>query len=340
MKILKVLLLILSLTSLSHICYAQSFENTDSVIYKELLNNFTIGNNQKRVKSIKSFVVNDKLENLSVKTQSIDWFGIYENIIIEKKGKTDSIVYITCHYDKIDGNILYLINTFFNGIFDIGLSNVTLSKGAYDNGSGVIISLMLLRWINNIDTKYTYRFIFTGMEEYGLRGSRRYVSSLKLNDWEKSVYAVNIDMVGHKSSENIVVTENVSDSILVSMVDSICTYNNYNLTKTTLPSGALGDYRSFSGQSFVKDFSTSLMINTFGAFVPQKSYFTKKKKAIPVINFTDKFKLTGSEYLSIFSPISFGKIHSFRDNQKIVEINNLNLYTIVLQKIIVSLEKK
>ncbi|MCK9562027.1 MAG: M28 family peptidase [Bacteroidales bacterium] len=296
----------------------------DTCFYSNHLHNLSKGGNQKRYKYIKSLI--DTSNEISLITESVDWLGLYKNIIVEKKGKSDSIIYIVSHYDKISNNIVTTINTIFNGGADILLSHIYLSDGYYDNGTGVVLNLSLLNHLKDKPTKYTYRFLFTAQEEYGLRGVRRHISGLTKEEWKRVYFAINIDMVGAKDSKGISITENVSDPILISIADSIGSTHDIKTHKNTLPKGALADFYSFKGQSFIKDFSISFMVNVLGAFVPQKSYFTVKKEAKPVINFTDNFKFSASEHISPISPIGFGKIHSFRDNQNSVDIHNLYTY--------------
>lgn len=313
-----------TLTICSSEVFAQNKEHLpDSSFFQQNLNAFTKGNNYRRYRFLKKYSERNALNNLSIKTQAIDWLGVYRNVVVEKKGKTDSVVYIVCHYDKIDGNLLSIPNLFVNGALDILLSNFFLTKGACDNGTGVVSSLGLMEWINTYDTHYTYRFLFAGMEEYGLRGSRRHVSGLSRKEWSKCVLAINIDMVGSKETSGITVSPEVTDPHLLEKAITISKRHNYHLAEFEIPDGGSSDFASFSGQSFSKDFRTSLSFNVVGAFLPQRSYFTKRKDAIPVINFTEEIKITSSELFSLISPISFGRIHSFRDRPNKVSMKNL-----------------
>jgi hypothetical protein len=295
----------------------------DSAFFQQNLNSFTKGNNYRRYRFLKKYTERNALNNLSVKTQAIDWLGVYRNVIVEKKGETDSVVYIVCHYDKIDGNLLSIPNLFVNGAFDILLSNFFLSKGACDNGTGVVSSLALMEWINTYDAYYTYRFLFAGMEEYGLRGSRRHVSGLSQKQWSKCVLAINIDMVGSKETSGITVSAEVTAPHLMEKAITISELHHFPLAEVAIPDGGSSDFASFTGQSFLKDFGASLSFNVIGALLPQRSYFTKRKHAIPVINFTEEIKITATEYFSLISPISFGRIHSFRDRPNKVSMKNL-----------------
>jgi hypothetical protein len=313
--------------------------SADSTYFQNQLASFAKGNNLRRFNFIKKFPKKNNLSNLQVKTQGIDWLGLYRNVIVEKKGRTDSIVYIVCHYDKIDGNIFSFVNLMINGSLDILFSNTFLTKGAYDNGTGVATLLGLLEWIDSRPTYYTYRFLFAGMEEYGLRGSRRHVSSLTSKEWSKCVYAINIDMIAEKKFKGITVTVDVSDYRLVKTAERITERNGQELTKAFLPAGALSDFHSFRGQSFTKDFGISFMANVVGAFIPQRSYFTKGKSAIPVINFSDDTQFGTGDMVSIFSPVSFGTVHSLNDRIKRVSANNLVEYSEFFKHFITSIDE-
>ena len=94
------------------------------------------------------------------------------NVVAEIKGEIeDEIITFTAHYDS-----------------------VAYSKGAYDNGTGVITLLQLYEYYMRNKPKRTLRFIWCGSEEMGLLGSKAYVSNHE-NELEKIVLNINIDMV-------------------------------------------------------------------------------------------------------------------------------------------------
>lgn len=298
----------------------------DSLFISDVLTEFTKGHNNRRFLKLKRYKEINGLENISVKTEAIDWFGLYKNVVFEKQGKTDSIVYLVCHYDKVDGNIFTACNLMINGYLDKLYAPFCFSKGAYDNGTGVVSLLSLLHWINDTDLKYTYRFLFTGMEEYGLRGSRSHVSRIKQSEWTKCVYAINIDMIAYEG-HNISISATISDSSLVKTAHNISANNQlFVVSDESIPLGASADFRTFQGHSFFRGFAISFQANFIGAFIPQRSYFTAKKDRIPTINFSDNNYEIVSSQLSIFSPIAFGNIHSFRDNRKHININQMLIY--------------
>lgn len=314
--------------------------HSDSIYFHQQLNSFAKGNNLRRFNYLKKYATRNQLTNVKVKTQGIDWLGIYRNVIVEKKGEVDSVVYIVCHYDKIDGNIISLVNLFINGSLDIILSNTFLSQGGYDNGTGVVSSLALMHWINDKPMHYTYRFLFAGMEEYGLRGSRRHVSSLSLKEWSKCVYAINIDMIAGKGINGVTMTEDVSHAVLKNLARHTSARTGIVMQEAQLPGHASSDFHSFKGQSFKKDFAVSFSSNFVGALIPQRSYFTKVKAGIPVINFTDDIRLNVAESFSIFSPVSFGQIHSLHDKRTRVGINNLVKYSTFFQSFIEAIDDR
>ncbi len=69
------------------------------------------------------------------------------------------------------------------------------SKGSWDNGSGCVVLLELMRHFAENPPERTLRFLWCGCEEIGLVGSRKYCEQHK-DDLEKVIYNINIDMVG------------------------------------------------------------------------------------------------------------------------------------------------
>ena len=146
-------------------------------------------------------------------------------------------------------------------------------------------------------------------------------------EWDRCVYAINIDMIAQKGTTGITISKNVSDARLLSVAKHVCETNHVERRETIMPKNALSDFHSFTGQSFGKDFVFSFNANFVGAFLPQRSYFTKYKQPIPVINFSDDTKFTAADYISVLSPISFGTVHSFHDKLSRVSMKNLVDYS-------------
>jgi hypothetical protein len=324
----KVLLIFLVIQSSAMVLFGQDYD-------PEILKKLSKGGNQKRFRFLKRHLISDSTIAKYFDQQAIDWIGIYKNIVVSLPGKSDSIVYITCHYDKVDGNIIAAANVLLNGGLDILLSGFYLSRGVFDNGTGVLVATTLLKELSLRENYYTYKFLFTGQEEYGLRGARSHVARLNRGDYNKIKYAINVDMVGGTYSKEIGVAKDVSDPRLLTMVKSLAAENNFELYfEDVKKSGGTSDFEAFSGTSFGKDFLKSLKFNLIGAFIPQRSYFTKPKRSIPLINFSDRLDISFSETVSGFSPLSFGKIHSFRDRQNKIDPMHLKNYILILREMI------
>ena len=299
------------------------------------------GANQKRFKTIKKFLLSKPEIVSRYKQEKIDWLGIYKNIVVTVPGKSDTTIYVNFHYDKVDADIFSFANTLVNGYLDYLLSPTYLTTGKYDNGTGVVVSLTLLNEFLKKDNKYSYVFLFTGLEEFGTRGARTHVSRLKIEEYSKIKYVINIDMIGSEENINSIgVSADVSDKLLLNHLRDIVSKNELSLHEEEIKkTGGSSDFEAFQGTSFGKEFGRSINMNFIGAFLPQRSYFTKKKKSIRLISFSDKFKFGFTDFISIVSPISFGKIHSLRDKEARVSLEHLNNYYNTIYELIEKIEE-
>lgn len=73
--------------------------------------------------------------------------------------------------------------------------SVEFSKGVYDNASGAVILLEMLRHFKENPPKRTLRFHWYGSEEIGLEGSKHFVKENE-ESLENHVLMVNVDMAG------------------------------------------------------------------------------------------------------------------------------------------------
>ena len=105
------------------------------------------------------------------------------NVISDIKGTIypDEVITLTAHYDS-----------------------VSYSKGAYDNGTGVIALLHMYEYFMSHKPSRTLRFIFCGSEEMGLLGSKAYTSMHEEEVKEHVLFNVNIDMVAVTLGRDIV----------------------------------------------------------------------------------------------------------------------------------------
>ena len=107
--------------------------------------------------------------------------------------KPEEIVCFTAHYDS-----------------------VRFSTGAYDNGTGSVTILELLRYFKKHLPKRTLKFIWCGSEEMGLLGSHDYVNKHK-DELENYKLCLNVDMTGVPLGKDIAVC--TSEMSLVNYID-------------------------------------------------------------------------------------------------------------------------
>lgn len=92
------------------------------------------------------------------------------NIIVTKKGKTDRVIVIGGHYDKVSAGL-----------------------GKIDNGTGATMVANLYQAMNGVETDATLVFIAFAREEEGLYGSQAYVRSLDKSKRAKIDAMINLD---------------------------------------------------------------------------------------------------------------------------------------------------
>lgn len=115
--------------------------------------------------------------------------------------KPEEIVCFTAHYDS-----------------------VKFSTGAYDNGTGSVTIMELLRYFNENKPNRTLKFIWCGSEEMGLLGSHDYVNrhSEELDNYK---LCLNVDMTGVPLGRDIAVC--TSENSLVGFIDYYAKINGY-----------------------------------------------------------------------------------------------------------------
>lgn len=92
--------------------------------------------------------------------------------VVEGTDHPDEIISLGAHYDSVN-----------------------FSKGVYDNASGSVILMEMLRYFKENPPKRTLRFQWYGSEELGLLGSKHYVKTHE-EDLEKHIFMINVDMAG------------------------------------------------------------------------------------------------------------------------------------------------
>lgn len=284
------------------------------------------GNHYRKKAILKQLAAFGLKEN--TRQERIDWLSVQKNIIVDLPGKSDSLVYVVAHYDKTDINPLKLVSVFLNGLLDPLISWSYTSQGAIDNATGVAVAIQLAKSLKKKNNYNSYRILLVGSEESGLRGSRAHVARLSTVEFEKIKYVINIDVVAVKGKQNCVYR--LSDDELEQKAILIAGKETLELGKGMMPFGASSDYLPFKKTSFGLDFARSFLFNLPGSFLPQRSYFTKKKST-KVINFSSCELLNDfGDTVSDFTLLPVGSFHGFRDNIKKVDPQKLyEMYQIV-----------
>lgn len=270
--------------------------------------------------------------------QHIDWFGLQKNLIVEIPGKSSKIVYIVAHYDKTEANPLTFVSLMLNGLLDPLISPTFFSDGALDNASGSSTVLELAHSRSQKENYYTYRFLFVGAEETGLRGSRVHVA--RLPDEEKSAieFAINIDTVGVQGSETCL-TEGISDPNLSYVAGTTARKLHLTLNHDPSPETSTSDYLPFQEISFPADFSYGIQLNFVGGLLPQRSWFTKPM-TVPVMNFSSCGVMkTSSDFITNFL-LPLSDLHSYRDSTALVDIEKLYELYLLIDKMLDDLDAR
>ena len=119
-------------------------------------------------------LINSKPQKVRLTLEQEEGEADSQNVIAEIKGseKPEEVIVYTAHYDS-----------------------VVFSHGMFDNGSGTVMIMEMLRYFAAHPPKRTVRFIWCGSEERGLLGSKAYVAAHEA-ELENIRLCVNIDMVG------------------------------------------------------------------------------------------------------------------------------------------------
>ncbi|MDD2300001.1 MAG: M28 family peptidase [Dysgonamonadaceae bacterium] len=147
--------------------------------------------------------------------------GESQNLIAIKKpskANVGNIVVVSAHYD------------------DTGYGAVI------DNATGVSVLMEVARLTANLDLNTEIRFILVSGEEFGLNGSRYYVSKLNEQDKQHILANINLDYVGEKGDNNLILAtidgkENAASDL----------FREFSQKKeVSIIRGPLSDYISFA----------------------------------------------------------------------------------------------
>ena len=142
-----------------------------------------------------------------------------QNIIAEKRGYAadGGVVVVGAHYDS-----------------------VPKSQGAGDNGTGVAALMLMAQELADAEFPFTLRFIFFGVEEIGLRGSRHYVENLTDAELRDIDVMMNFDAMGAGKASIL------GDGALVNAALGIADANGLSVGESEGMRGGGSDHAPFS----------------------------------------------------------------------------------------------
>lgn len=100
--------------------------------------------------------------------------------------------------------------------FTAHYDSVKFSTGAYDNGTGSVTIMEVLRYFHENKPNRTLKFIWCGSEEMGLLGSHDYVNKHE-SELDKYKLCINVDMTGVPLGRDIAVS--TAEMSLVQFID-------------------------------------------------------------------------------------------------------------------------
>lgn len=253
--------------------------------------------------------------------EPIDWWSLQDNIVVELPGTGDGIAYVVAHYDKTDINPLKVVSVLLNGALDEPIGFSYFSEGALDNGTGVAVALELVRALQARDRKLTWRVLFAGSEESGLRGARAHVARMSNEDWARVRFAINVDSVALASEPNCVVDDG-NDEKLNALAKRAAGELGFELGYWEMPSLAGGDHEPFQKTSFGWDVWRGFKFNLVAGLLPQRSWFTGSH-GTRTVSFGSCNLIDAGDYASSLIILPVGRLHGPRDNRGNVDRRKL-----------------
>lgn len=255
------------------------------------------------------------------RSEWIDWWSLQRNVVIELPGRDDGLVYVVAHYDKTDITLFKFVSLLLNGALDALFEPITLSEGAIDNATGVSLLLELAASMRDEPLRHTWRFLFAGSEESGLRGTRAHVARMSRADKDALVLAVNLDTVGIERSPNCV-TDGLSDPNWSERVLEIAERVGEPLSAGAMPAGVSTDVVVFQQNSAVRDILRGVLFNLPGGLLPQRSWFTGSHRA-PTLNFSACDLIGGWDLVAGTILLPVGRLHGPADRVGAVDLGRL-----------------
>jgi Zn-dependent M28 family amino/carboxypeptidase len=149
----------------------------------------------------------------------IEKFKSVENLVVTKKGKTENIIVIGAHYDKVSDGC-----------------------GAIDNWSGIVILANLYRTIKDLTTDKTYIFAAFGKEEIGLVGSDAMAKAIPKEKRAAYCSMINLDSFGLAYPQVLI---NASDSKMTKLAKEMADELKMPFSSASLSGTADTDSTSF-----------------------------------------------------------------------------------------------
>ncbi|MBI4051726.1 MAG: Zn-dependent exopeptidase M28 [Elusimicrobia bacterium] len=140
------------------------------------------------------------------------------NVIVVKPGKTDRVIVVGGHYDK-----------------------VRVGRGVIDNWSGATMVANMYQALRDVETEHTIVFMAFGAEERGLVGSRHYVQNLSKEQLGKIDAMLNLDTMAVDGTFSL---PNGSDRFLIQMANEVAKKEGFALKEQSLWGGD-SDHSSF-----------------------------------------------------------------------------------------------
>lgn len=199
------------------ICFSQT-EKVKFSTEQELKENLKLVpcKNEDRLEAVKKLFQQVGASDEDIK---IEKHKSVENMIVTKKGKTDEIIVIGAHYDKVSDGC-----------------------GAIDNWTGIVILANLYRTIKNFTTNKTYVFAAFGKEEIGLVGSDAMAKAIPKEKRTDYCSMVNLDSFGLAYPQ---VLGNASDSKMTKMAKELASEMKLPFATASLAGTADTDSTSF-----------------------------------------------------------------------------------------------
>jgi len=264
---------------------------------------------------------------LPVHTEPIDWLSTERNVVIDLPGRREDVVYLVAHHDRTDANWFALASVLVDGVLHDVVSPTFGGRGAVDNATGVAVVMELAAWLATQERELSWRILFTGGEESGLRGSRAHVARLDHEEWDRVAAAVNVDSVGVSYTPNCVMS-GASNLDLETWVLQASRRADVPLQVGKIPAGVSSDHAPFAKNGPLLDVGRGLLFNLPGGVLPQRSWFTPRDdghvRRLPVVVLSGCEDMQGAlDWLGALLVVPTGHIHGPRDRTAEVDATRL-----------------